>query len=70
MTGRGLRGAVIILVEKFLGLQRQMHPVRERRIAIGGEQSGVFGDRFEQRLDPGMIAFREIGQHVSIHNIL
>src|SRR6266404_3563691 len=61
---------VIVLVEKSLGLHRQMHLVLERRIAVGGDQSGVIGDRFAQRLDPGAVALGEIGQHMSMHNIL
>src|SRR6266481_6834020 len=61
---------VIILVEKSLGLHRQMHLVLERRIAVGSEQSGVVGHSFAQRLDPGAVAFDEIGQHMSMHNIL
>src|ERR1700731_3265794 len=47
-----------------------MHLVLERRIAIRGEQSGVVGDRFAERLDPGTIVLGEIGQHVAVHQFL
>src|SRR5205823_7471033 len=67
-----LRGTVIVtvLVEKSLGLHRQMHLVLELRIAIGGEQPGIVCNRLEQRLDPGPIVLGEIGEHVSVHDIL
>src|ERR1700730_13534699 len=61
---------VVVLVEKTLRPPRQMPPVLERRIAIGGEQSGVVGNRLAQRLDPGTIALGEIGQHMPMDNVL
>src|SRR5258705_6567195 len=70
MTGSALRSAVIILVEKSLRLHREMHLVLEGGIAVGGDQSGVIGNRFAQRLDRGAVALGEIGQHVPMHNIL
>src|SRR5258707_8385882 len=70
MTGSALRSAVIILVEKSLRLHRQMHLVLEGGTAVGSEQSGVVGTRFAQRLSPGGVALGEMGQRVSMHNIL
>src|SRR5258705_11466204 len=58
------------LFEKSLRLQRQMHPVLERRILLRRQQSGIVGDRHAQRLHPGAVAFREIRQHVTVHQFL
>ena len=52
--------AVVVLVEKSLGLHRQMHLVLERRIAAGREQPGIVGDRIAQRLDPRPFVLGEI----------
>src|SRR5471030_2931149 len=70
MTNRALRSAVIVLVEKSLGLQRQVHPVLERRVLLGREQPGVIGNRLAERLDPGPVALGEIGQYVAVHQLL
>ena len=69
MTRRALISAVVVVVEKSLGLHRQMHLVLERGIAVRGEQCGVIGNRFAQRLDPGAVAFDEIRQHMSMDDI-
>src|SRR4030081_2352000 len=70
MTGRALRHAVIVLVEKSLGLHRQVHLVLECRILAVREQRRVIGNRFEKRFDPGTIILGEVGQDVSVNNTL
>ena len=62
--------AAVVLVEKSLGLQRQMHPVLERRVLFGRQQPGILGHRLAERLDPGTVALGEIRQHVAVHQFL
>src|SRR3954465_7970325 len=47
-----------------------MHLVLEGRVAAGREQSGVVGDRFTERGDPGPLVLGEIRQHVAVHQFL
>src|SRR5260370_8410922 len=69
-TGSALRFAAVVLVEKSLGLHRQMHLVLERRVAAGREQSGVIGDCFAERGNPGLVVLGEVGQHMAMHQLL
>ena len=62
--------SIVFLLEKSLGLQRQMHLVLKRRVAARREQAGIVGDRLAQRLDPGPVALGEIRQHVAVHQFL
>src|SRR3981189_1208469 len=62
--------AVIALVDKSLGLHRQMHLVLERRIAVRHQQSGTIRDRLAERDDPGTFVLGEIGQYVAVHQLL
>src|SRR5712671_3450180 len=62
--------SAFFLVEKSLRLQRQMHPVLERRILPRRQQSGIVGHRRAQRLYPGAVALGEIRQHVAVHQFL
>src|SRR5689334_18948421 len=65
-----VRGAVIALVQKSLGLQRQVHLVRERGVLPGREHPRIVGDHLAQRLHPGPVGFRKVRQHVRMHQFL
>src|SRR6266436_10374882 len=60
----------VLLLEKSLVVQRQMHPDLECRVLLGHEQPGVIGNRFAERRDPGAVALGEIGQYVTVHQFL
>src|ERR1700674_5395690 len=70
MTACALTSAAVFLVDKSLGLHRQIHLVLERRILVRHQQSGILRDRLAERDDPGAVALGEIGQHVAVHQFL
>src|ERR1700736_5869916 len=70
MTACALTSAAVFLVDKSLGLHRQMHLVLERRILVRHQQSGIVRDRLAERDDPGTLVLGEIGQHVAVHQLL
>ena len=55
-------GVTIALVEKSLGLQRQMHLVLERRVLARRQQSGIVGNCLAQRFNPRPVALRKVRQ--------
>src|SRR5581483_1511516 len=70
MSGLALLLSVVFLLEKSLGLQRQMHLVLERGVLAGGEQAGSVRHRLAQRRHPRGIVFGEIRQYVVVHELL
>src|ERR1700675_2845406 len=70
MTACALTFAAVFLVDKSLGLHRQIHLVLERRILVRHQQSGILRDRLAERDDPGAVALGETAQQVSVHKFL
>src|ERR1700736_1388910 len=70
MSGLALLLFAGFLLQKSLGLQRQMHLVLERGVLTRGEQAGSVGHRLAQRRHPRAVVFCKIRQHVVMHDLL